>query len=71
MQNLKNRALNDYCLCSGAMLWAVGFKEGSFLHAKGCPRRWTQDEKKQKAIYKLAKDEKNKLVRKMQKLLSA
>lgn len=54
--NKNRRALNKYCFCSGRYLWRFGFKEGQFVHAWGCPLR--------------IKNEKNKFVRKMQKLLS-
>ena len=43
-KNIKRRILNSYCFCSGAKLWELGFKEGEFLHAFGCPLRRNKQE---------------------------
>lgn len=74
----RNRKLNKYCLCSGRYLWQVGFKEGQFIHARGCPMRYTspnklvkKQNKYRKKFWEMIGDEKSKFVRRVQKLLSA
>ena len=54
-KNIKGRALSKYCFCSGAKLWELGFKEGQFLHAWGCPLRRNKEEIETVEIIKVDK----------------
>ena len=54
-KNIKRRKLNSYCFCSGAKLWELGFKEGEFLHAFGCPLRRNKQEIEAVEIIKVDK----------------